>query len=74
MGARLRRWLTQLREFNATLNQFYQRQALLNQPLEEEFVHRTYHDGQLYVHGRLAGPNDIPRRGITRHGWCPECS
>lgn len=74
MGTRFRRWLTQLREFNAGLDELYERQALLNRPWEEEFVHWAYDGGEWRLHGHLPAPNDGRRRSVTRNGWCPGCS
>ncbi|KAA9150717.1 hypothetical protein FPZ12_040545 [Amycolatopsis acidicola] len=60
-------FLTRLREFLATQAELAERQALLNRPWEEEFLHWS-RDGEL--HGHLIPPRGRPR-GVTRDGWCP---
>lgn len=68
---RLRRLWTVLREFNATQLELVERQALLDRPWEEDFMHWA-HDGQSWhLHGHLVPPHDGRRRGATPEGWCP---
>ncbi|MFD2419387.1 hypothetical protein [Amycolatopsis pigmentata] len=63
---RLRRLLAGFREFHDEQVELIERQALLNRPWEEEFLHWGL-DGRL--HGRLVPPR---RRHVatTRSGWC----
>lgn len=68
--ARRRLWAA-LRDFNATQIDLAQRQALLDRPWEEDFLHWA-HDGKSWqLHGHLVPPADGRHRSITREGWCP---
>ncbi len=68
--SRLRRLWSVLREFNATQIELVERQALLDRPWEEDFMHWA-HDGQSWqLHGHLV-PSGGRRRSTTGEGWCP---
>lgn len=58
---------SRLREFHANQVELVERQQLVNQPWEEEFLHWSRH-------GELHGQYLPPRKhggSTTRRGWCP---
>jgi hypothetical protein len=61
-----------LRQLNATQIELQERQQLLNQPWEEDFLHWS-HDGHAWqLHGHRPPPTDGRRHSVTPDGWCPD--